>query len=209
MAGVHDTIEPKRECEKFRMNIIMSAQTARRLSWSIAVLSVLLVIVGLVISVLALIVSGQGVTFSHQYFTPVLTITYCVVGALVASRHPCNPIGWMFCAIGFLSALNMLSTGYALYDELAMKTGSLPGAAFARWLTYWIWIPNILLPITFTVAPVPGWKALIHTLASRRLGSRTGHRSVHVQRGFLPGTVGRHGTYRVQSLMELRVAQRS
>src|SRR5678815_4377690 len=100
----------------------MSEQTARRLSWSIAVLSILLVMIGLIISILALVVSGRGVMFSHQFFTPLLTTTYCVVGALVASRHPRNPIGWIFCATGFLSALNMLSAGYALYSELVIMT---------------------------------------------------------------------------------------
>src|SRR5678809_325940 len=103
----------------------MSAQTARRLAWSIAVFSILLVITGLVISILGVTSSGQGVTFSHQFFTPVLTLTYCVVGALVASHHARNPIGWIFCAIGFLSGLNMLSAGYALYDHLVFRTGSL------------------------------------------------------------------------------------
>jgi hypothetical protein len=117
------------------MTIMMIEQIARRLSWSIAVLSVLVVMTGLVISILALMVSGQGVTFSPQFFTPPLTITYCVVGALIASRHPCNPIGWMFCAIGFLSSLNMLSTFYALYGELVMP---ILGVALTRWLTIWI-----------------------------------------------------------------------
>lgn len=138
----------------------MSQQTARRLSWSIAVLSFLVVMIGLGISIHAQSVSGQGVIFSHQFFTPLLTITYCVVGALVASRHPRNPIGWMFCAIGFFSALNMLSSGYALYSELVLMNDSLPGAKFARWLTFWIWIPNILFPVTFPLLLFPDGKLL-------------------------------------------------
>lgn len=138
----------------------MSEYTARRLSWSIVLFSVILVVTGLVISIVALIVSGRGVTFSHQFFTPPLTVTYCVVGALVASRHPRNLIGWMFCAIGFLSALNMLTAGYALYSEIAVKTGSLPGGAFARWLSLWIWIPNTMLPITFSLLLFPDGRLL-------------------------------------------------
>jgi signal transduction histidine kinase len=137
------------------MSIVMSEQTARRLSWSIAVSSIFIVFIGLGISIFALIVSGQGVTFSHQFFTPPLTITYCAVGALVASRHPRNPIGWMFCAIGFLSAFNMLAAGYALYSELVIP---LPGAALARWFSMWIWIPNVLIPITFVLLLFPDGK---------------------------------------------------
>jgi signal transduction histidine kinase len=116
---------------------------------------------GLVISILAQIADdGRIGPFSHQFFTPALTISYGVVGALVASRHPRNLIGWMFCATGFLSALNMLSAGYALYDQLAPLTVSLPGAEFARWLKIWIWIPNVLLPITLLLLLFPDGKLL-------------------------------------------------
>lgn len=134
------------------MKLLMNERTARRLSWSIAGLSVLVVLAGLGISLLALIFSDRGVTFSHQFFTPPLTITYCVVGALIASRHPRNLIGWIFCTIGFLSALNMLSAGYALYSELVSP---MPGEALARWFSIWIWIPNTLLPVTFTLLMFP------------------------------------------------------
>ena len=133
----------------------MSQQTARRLSWSITFFSIVVVLTGLILSIFALTASGNQATFSHQFFTPLLTITYGVVGALVASRHPRNPIGWMFCATGFFSALNMLSSGYALYSELARINDPLPGAMFARWLTSWIWIPNVLLPVTFTLLLFP------------------------------------------------------
>lgn len=143
--------------KRFKVKNTMSAPFARRLSWSIAVVSILLVMLGLVISVLALMTSGQGVTFSHQFFTPLLTATYCIVGALVASHHPRNPIGWIYCAIGALSALNMLSVGWAMYSELVAP---LAGAALARWLSHWIWIPNVLLPFTFTVLLFPDGKLL-------------------------------------------------
>ena len=31
-------------------------------------------------------------------------VAYATVGALIVSRHPRNPIGWLFCAVGVLSA---------------------------------------------------------------------------------------------------------
>lgn len=136
----------------------MSQSTARRISWMITFFSIVLVLIGLILSILALTANGNRVTFSHQFFTPLLTVTYCVIGSLVASRHPRNPIGWMFLATGFLSALNMLSAGYALYSELAHINDPLPGATFARWLTFWIWIPNIILPVTFPLLLFPDGK---------------------------------------------------
>jgi signal transduction histidine kinase len=143
----------------------MSEQTSRRLAWSIAVFSVILVIIGEVLSILAPLADGQLPPFSHQLFTPVATIAYGVVGALVASRHPRNPIGWLFCATGFLSSLNMFGAGYMLYDELALKSSSLPGANFAQWLNTWVWMLNGLLPVTFLLLlfpdghlPSPRWR---------------------------------------------------
>ena len=154
-AAVHDTIEDSVNVIKVGKIVMISEQTARRLSWSIALISIIVVTIGWIFSVLALVADGHGATFSHQLFMPVLTFAYCAVGALVASRRPRNPIGWIFCATGFLSALNMLAAGYALYNHLAMVNGSLPGAAVARWFTFWMWIPNVLLPITLPLLLFP------------------------------------------------------
>jgi hypothetical protein len=148
----------------------MSNQTARRLSWSITLTSIAIVAIGLAMSILALIADENHLgPFPHQFFTPLVTIAYGVVGALVATHQPRNPIGWMFCATAFLSALNMLSAGYYLYDQHAMTMGSLPGEAFARWLTVWVWLPNVLLPFTFLLLLFPDGRLLSARLASRRL----------------------------------------
>jgi two-component system NarL family sensor kinase len=149
--------------QRFGVNAIMSEHTARWLSWSIVTLSILVVLTGLVLSILAPVAGGQGVPFSHQLFTPIGTVTYGVVGALVASRHPRNPIGWLFCAIGLLSAVNMFGAGYVLYDHLAVKDAFLPGADLAWWLTNWLWLPTFLLPITFVLLLFPTGR-----LSSRR-----------------------------------------
>lgn len=136
----------------------MSNPTARRLAWSITLTSVALVAVGLAMSILALLADENHLgPFPHQFFTPLLTIAYGVVGALVATRHPRNPIGWMFCATGFLSALNMLSAGYSLYDQYAM---TIPGGELTRWLTIWVWLPNVLLPFTFLLLLFPDGRLL-------------------------------------------------
>lgn len=168
------------------MKLLMNEPTARRLSWSIAGLSILVVVTGLVISLLALINSGRGVTFSHQFFTPPLTITYCVVGALIASRHPRNVIGWIFCTIGFLSALNMLSAGYALYSELVR---SMPGEALARWFSIWIWIPNTLLPITFTLLLFPDGRLLSRHWSPVAWAAALGTAAYTFSMAFYPGSL--------------------
>ena len=146
--------------DSFKEKVIMSEQTARRLSRSIALVAVGLVTIGLIFSVLALIADGHHATFSHQFFTPVLTIAYCVVGVLVASRHPRNPIGWIFCITGLLTAVNMLTAGYSLYNQLAATPAPPLGVSIAQWLDLWLWIPNSMLPFTFLLLLFPDGRLL-------------------------------------------------
>ena len=138
----------------------VSRPILRRLPWFIGGLAVLLVFSGLILSVLAQIANGRIVTFSHQFFTPLFTITFCLVGGLVALRHPGNPIGWMFCAIGLLSGINMFGAGYVMIADLATPGGVLPGVEVARWLNRWIWILGAILPITFPLLLFPHGRLL-------------------------------------------------
>jgi hypothetical protein len=58
-------------------------------------------------------------------------VTYAAVGALIASRRPRNPVGWLFCAVGLVFA-----GSEALY-AYARDPAEPPGAATAAWLTTW------------------------------------------------------------------------
>lgn len=61
-----------------------------------------------------------------------------LVGSLVASRRPRNPIGWIFVVVGLLNLVWFFS---AQYTEFALYTrpGSLPWVVFAAWLgTGWV-----------------------------------------------------------------------
>jgi len=61
------------------------------------------------------------------------------VGAVLASQRAHNPIGWIFCMGGGLSAgIEHFGAQYATYALLA-EDGSLPGGEAAAWLTSWMW----------------------------------------------------------------------
>jgi len=55
------------------------------------------------------------------------------IGALIASRHPNNPVGWLMAAIGLSEVVSRFSYEYAAYS-LVTHPGSLPGGAGAAWL---------------------------------------------------------------------------
>jgi two-component system NarL family sensor kinase len=131
------------------------------IAWSVASLAIASVTTGLVLSLIGLVASdGELRPAPHQIFNPVTAVTYSIVGALVASRHPRNPLGWLFGAVGLLSGLNLLALGYSLLGQSGAIVDSLPGLALAQWLDNWMWIPTVVLPITFLLLLFPTGRLL-------------------------------------------------
>jgi signal transduction histidine kinase len=127
---------------------------ARRFAWYIAALSVTLAVAGVAISLLALVQSdSQGWLPPHLWFSPLSTVTFALVGALVASRHPRNPIGWMCSTVAVLTGLTLFAFGYRMAGQSSDVT--LPGIEFARWLDLWLWIPATILPVTLLLLLFP------------------------------------------------------
>ena len=81
-------------------------------------------------------------------------VTFQALGMLIAARQPRNRIGWIFCAIGVLNGLWLLTSQYAIH-ALITDPGALPGAAAAAWLSSWIWAPPIWLTGTLCILLFP------------------------------------------------------
>jgi len=79
-------------------------------------------------------------------FSPILAVvtvlTFSTMGAVVASRRPDNLIGWLFCAIGFVGGVRLLSIEYAAYSLVA-QSDLPPGAEALAWIASWLWVPDI------------------------------------------------------------------
>jgi hypothetical protein len=83
-----------------------------------------------------------------------LALMYPTLGALIASRHPSNVIGWMFCAAGLAisgAACAQLYADYALYNE----PGSLPGGDVAFWVSSWLFPGGLFATPTFLMFLFP------------------------------------------------------
>jgi hypothetical protein len=63
-------------------------------------------------------------------------VTSSAVGALIVSRRPENPVGWLLGAIGFLVGAGTFFSQYAFYAQVG-RTGALPGGGAAAWLATW------------------------------------------------------------------------
>jgi hypothetical protein len=143
----------------------MSRRAASYLAWSLCALCVALAVASLILALL------NGRTLGEIFLAwdgpsiavlPTLTVSFSVVGALVASHRPKNPIGWIFLAVGFFQGLLFAGDEYANY-ALLTNPGSLPWGAEASWLGQWVWAPGlglilVFLPLLFPDGHPPSYR---------------------------------------------------
>ncbi|UCD98246.1 MAG: GAF domain-containing sensor histidine kinase [Chloroflexota bacterium] len=136
------------------------------LAWSLAALSIVIILATFWAAMRYVILTGEYRTFlTHQAITPLLTIAFSMVGALIASRVPKNPIGWIFLVIGIIYALNGMGSIVMIYSTAIFGTSNSTGYRFADWLTNWLWMPAVFLPTTIVLLyfpdgrlPSPRWR---------------------------------------------------
>ena len=105
----------------------------RRLAWTLVGVYVAASVAGaaLLAQVPDAVLERQNTSFSLSLaFMPVLLV-FAVIGAVVASRMPRNPIGWLFLALAQIQGLYALAFGYAHY-AVSVDPG-LPAAEYAAW----------------------------------------------------------------------------
>src|SRR5919107_1344708 len=115
----------------------MSGRTAAQLAWSVCALS--LVFTALTVLLIVLLLRSDTPIYYYWLETSMVAVGYSTVGAIVASRLPHSPIGWLFCAIGLTFGVSHFSAEYAAYALLA-PSRSLPAGEVCAWLTSWVWV---------------------------------------------------------------------
>jgi hypothetical protein len=117
----------------------MSARTATWLAWSLCALSLALTALSLLL--LALNLSHPNTHIYDPWLDNTLTaISYAPVGALIASRHPENLVGWLLCLYGLVISISHFGAQYATYALLAQPDSLTAGEAM-------VWIVSWVLPI--------------------------------------------------------------
>jgi hypothetical protein len=123
----------------------MSARTASWLAWALAGLTLTMVVATVALFVLARsshVPSSLGASTIGDVALFMSFSVFPVIGALIASKRPRNPIGWICLADGLLWALIFLSEDYSAYG-LAIP-GSVPFPVTINALLYaWLWVPAV------------------------------------------------------------------
>jgi signal transduction histidine kinase len=131
--------------------------TARRLAWSVGIVSIALMVASLV---LFLIDRAQG-TLPESVgpwtllgaIDIAVNIPVPILGVLIASRRPENRIGWLYLGASLVLGVVAFGQVYSAHVLLA-DPGFLPGGRFMAWLsTVLLPIPICLLPFLLLLFP--------------------------------------------------------
>jgi hypothetical protein len=151
----------------------MNRRVAARLAWSLWALSIVLTALSLWLLVLNSSHSDVPV-YSFWAENVLFSVGFSTVGAVIVPRMPPeNPIGWLFCAVGFLWAMLHFLGEYAIYT-LVVAPGSLPAGEVASWLYSWPWVLGlgllVFLGLLFPDGRLPSarwrWFARLSALAT-------------------------------------------
>ncbi len=121
--------------------------TLRKLAWSIGGSSIVLMLGAAFFMVLD---RNTNLPADHQLWTVpdvldlVTNLAVPLLGLVLATRRPRNPIGWLFLTAGASLALSAFAQGYTTHAVLVVHA-AWPLVRFLGWVGKWVW------PVAFTM----------------------------------------------------------
>jgi hypothetical protein len=128
-----------------------NTRAAPRLPWALAALSVALFAASVLLWALARSAPvpaswdanlGVGSVLGSVFF-----LAFPLVGALIASRRPRNPVGWLLLVDGLLWMITGVLDYYIVYG--VAQPGSVPYPVGMAGINNWLWVPAVGLPATY------------------------------------------------------------
>src|SRR5215213_7787443 len=119
----------------------MNYRTVAWLAWALCALSLALTALSLLLLILNLSYPNTHL-YDPWLDNTITAVFYPTVGALVASRRPENPVGWLLCLYGIAISISYFCAEYAIYALLA-QPNSLPAGEAPVWIVSWI-LPIII-----------------------------------------------------------------
>jgi len=117
----------------------VSARRAVWIAWGSVAVYVTLTAVGLALQLGApkQDLPGDEESLALDVAFGLVLLVFTLVGALIASRRPRHPVGWLLLATGLISALSDFAAGYAR-QALLTDPDSLPVGEWFAWLSSWL-----------------------------------------------------------------------
>src|SRR5215218_3530406 len=137
-----ERFDPRHEADR------VSSRTAAWIAWTIVGVSVALMPFKWLLFFLTPSIPYKEVPLAVFVLFEVLTLTFLVIGAFVASRRPHNPIGWILCGMGLMNVVGSFATAYGDY-ALVVQSGFLPAGEHMAWIADWIGVPAMFVAAAF------------------------------------------------------------
>src|SRR5215213_7694351 len=179
----------------------MSARTATRLAWSLWVACLALLALALLLDFLrteAFLTDPWHMLSNHRFVYPIyavltgmLSLVYPTIGALIVSRLPRNPIGWIFCGVGLLYQLHHFALAYSNYA--VAEDFALPWGEYAAWFSAWVGFAGLILAFAFLMLLFPDGRLPSTRWRIVALAVVLGTALTLLADGFYPGRVLTHG----------------
>lgn len=98
-------------------------------------------------------VDTEGLNTELWTATVLQTLTWAAAGALIVTKRPNNPFGWLFCGASLAAAVTTLGNEYAVYALLVDDSG-VPGGELVLWLANWSWVLYVgIIPVVLLLFP--------------------------------------------------------
>src|SRR5215217_9060827 len=176
-------------------------RSAARLAWSLWVACLVLVALALSLDFLR---AGEVASYpwqtlsNHRFVYPIyavltgmLSLVYPTIGALIVSRLPRNPIGWIFCGVGLFYQLQHVALAYSNY---AVAEGfSFARVEYAAWFSAWVGFGGLVLAFVFLILLFPDGRLLSRRWRIVALAAVLGAALAALADGFYPGQLLTHG----------------
>jgi signal transduction histidine kinase len=153
----------------------MSRRTAAWLAWWVCAVCVALI--GLALSLDFLTddsLTSSGIVLPQRpgpafaVLMGMLSLVFPAVGALIASRLPTNPVGWIFCGVGLLYTTQRFTQAYA--DYALLVNFAFPGGEYIAWFSGLVDFTCLVLAGVFVMLlfpegslPSPRWRIVAWT----------------------------------------------
>ncbi len=131
----------------------MGTRAAACLAWSLCALALALIACAYALIILL------APTDVYSYIAPVGAAPFALVGGLVASRLPHNPVGWFLVVSAVIVALQEFMRHYVTYG-LVTGSSPLPLAQTMAWLLSWTYAPGFVLLFIFLPLYFPNGRLL-------------------------------------------------
>ncbi|MDQ3928385.1 MAG: hypothetical protein M3328_04460, partial [Chloroflexota bacterium] len=123
--------------------------------------------------------------------TGMMSLVYPTIGALIVTRLPKNPIGWIFCCVGLLYQLHHIALAYSNYavaEDFALAWGE-----YAAWCSALVGFAGLILTLVFLMLLFPDGRLPSGRWRIVALAAVLGTVLTALADGFYPGLLLTHG----------------